>query len=68
MALLLKWSKIVIHIEHANRPENDRDIPLPNYHEILDYLCREFGITGSPTLVEVVCRVKDRMKETGLVP
>ena len=34
--------------------------PLPTYHEILNYICSEFGIPGSPDFVEAVKWIKER--------
>lgn len=35
---------------------------LPAYHKMLDYLCTELGVTGSPTFWEAVAAVKDRLR------
>jgi hypothetical protein len=48
-----------IEIESAARPEVEP--PLPGYHELLDLLCRELGVPGSPTFREAVAYVKSRL-------
>jgi hypothetical protein len=46
-----------IEIVPSPRPEDDKP-QWPTYHEMLDYLCRELGVPGSPTFWEAVAWVK----------
>lgn len=46
-----------IKVISSPRPEND-NIPLPTYHEILNYICDEFKIPGSPSLWDAVNYIK----------
>jgi hypothetical protein len=51
--------KIVI-IE-SPRPEEGKEPPLPGYHELLEYLCTELRIPGSPTFWDAVSYLRERL-------
>lgn len=42
-------------------PRTDRDVQFPTYHELLDHLCSELGVPGSPSFWEAVAHVKRRL-------
>lgn len=42
------------------RPEPGKEPLFPSYRELLDYLCRETGIPGSPSFYEAVMWLKKR--------
>lgn len=46
-----------IEIVSCPRPEDDKS-RCPTYHEMLDYLCRELGVPGSPDFHSAVQWVK----------
>jgi hypothetical protein len=43
------------------RPEDDSWTP-PTYHEMLDYLCKELQVPGSPNFWEAVQYIKKKHK------
>jgi|WetSurMetagenome_2_1015567.scaffolds.fasta_scaffold61589_3 hypothetical protein len=43
------------------RPEDDSWTP-PTYHEMLDYLCKELRVLGSPNFWEAVQYIKKKHK------
>lgn len=46
-------------VEAERAPVTDGP-PLPSYHELLDTLCKRFGIIGSPTFNEAMDRIAER--------
>lgn len=48
-----------IEIVLSPRPEDDSWTP-PTYHEMLDYLCRELQVPGSPNFWEAVQYIKKK--------
>lgn len=46
-------------VEVVPSPRPDVEPPLPTYHELLDYLCEEFNIPGSPTFWDAVKYIKE---------
>lgn len=50
---------MTIEIIEAERPEYDKP-NLPGYHEILNYICKELKIPGSPTIWSAVDWIKER--------
>jgi hypothetical protein len=51
----------VIEIVPSPRPEDDKT-KWPTYHEMLDYLCRELGVPGSPDFHSAVQWVKQDLE------
>lgn len=49
-------------ILEAPRPESDAHA-LPTYHQLLDHLCTELGVPGSPSFWEAVAHVKRRLEK-----
>lgn len=49
-------------VVEADRPSDDVGPPLPTYHEILNRLCVEFRIPGSPDLDEALADIKKRLR------
>jgi len=49
-------------IVEAQRPETDAHA-FPTYHELLDHLCTELGVPGSPSFWEAVVHVKRRLEK-----
>jgi hypothetical protein len=50
-----------IKIISADRPEDESKYELPKYHELLNYLCDEFKIPGSPSFKEAVNFIKRKI-------
>jgi hypothetical protein len=48
-----------IEVVSSPRPEDGHEPPLPTYHELLNTLCDEFHVPGSPTFSEAVRYIKD---------
>jgi hypothetical protein len=50
-----------IEIVSCPRPDDD-NLPLPTYHQLLNHLCTELGVPGSPTFFEAVAFIKERLR------
>lgn len=53
-----------IEIVPSPRPEPGQEPPLPTYHELLNILCDEFHVPGSPTFSEAVRYIKEHHSST----
>jgi len=50
-----------IELVLSPRPEDDSWTP-PTYHEMLDHLCKELKVPGSPNFWEAVQYIKERYR------
>jgi hypothetical protein len=53
-----------IELVPSPRPEPGQEPPLPTYHELLNTLCDEFNVPGSPTFSEAIKHIKDHYLST----
>lgn len=56
-----RLGRMGIEIVDSPRPEDDKMV-LPDYHEILELLCKEFEIPGSPDLWSAIEHIKKKME------
>ena len=53
-----------IEIVPSPRPEDGQEPPLPGYHALLDALCSEFHVPGSPSFWEAMQYIKEHSYPT----